>query len=68
MRFEIPTCISNPAIRVERCTKLKRPSRPLTQAVLKVRAIRGLCENLSGLCVNLIVNTEIAEVTKKWAK
>ena len=68
VRFEIPTCISNQAISVERCTKLQRPSRPLTQAVLTVRAIRGLCENLSGLCVNLIVNAEIAEVTEKSAK
>ncbi len=61
VRFEIQTCISNPAIRVERCTKLQHQSRPLTQAVLTCGAIRGLCEKLSGLCVEL-------RFTAKWAK
>ncbi len=51
VRFEIQTCISNPAIRVERCAKLQHQSRPLTQAVLTCRANCGLRERLSGLCV-----------------
>ncbi len=58
VRFEIQTCISNPAICDERCTRLQRPSRPLTQAVLTCEGIRGLCENLSGLGVEPISNAE----------
>ena len=68
VRFEIQTCISNPAICDERCTKLQRQSRPLTQAVLTCGANRGLCEKLSALCVNLIFNAEIAKDAEKGAK
>jgi hypothetical protein len=46
VRFGIQTCVSNPAICDERCTKLQRPSRPLTQAVRTLIANRGLCVEL----------------------
>ena len=65
VRFEIQTCISNPAIRDERSTKLRRPSRPLTQAVLTCGATRGLCEKLSALCVEPFFNAEGAEAAEK---
>ncbi len=61
-QFEIQTCISSPAIRVEHCTKLQHQSRPLTQAVLTCEATLGLCEKLSVLCVNLIFPANCTEV------
>ncbi len=65
VRFEIQTCISNPAICVERRAKLRRPSRPLTQAVLTCRVLRILCEKLSGLGVNLSFTAKHAKVNAK---
>ena len=65
VRFEIQTCISNPAIYDERCTKLQRPSRPLTQAVLTVRGqLRPLRKTLRSQR-GTDVNAEFAEENAK---
>ncbi len=53
VRFEIQTCISNPAICDERCTKLRRQSRPLTQAVLTCGDTRGFRSVSIIRCVEL---------------
>ena len=65
VRIEIQTCISNTAICDERCTKLQCQSRPLTQTVPTCGAIRGLCEKLSGLCVELRFTAKYAHVNAK---
>ena len=68
VRFELHTCISNPAIRVERRGKLRRPSRRLTQAVLTCGTTRGLCEKLSGLGVERSITAKYAKVNAKGGK
>jgi hypothetical protein len=68
VRFGIQTWTSPPTISDERCTRHQRLSRPLTQAVLTSGAARGLCEKLSGLCVEPISNTKDAQVAEVWAK